>query len=292
MLEGWQNSELFEDYYGVLCRLLSEDPLKSAERDPDSINRNAVSSMLTVVVSCLCLDRLRRSTTNSQPQDPIATAGYSVGQWTALYAAGIVDWETLLKVVKRRAELMDECISEVPSGMLGVIGLKLSQLEEVCSEAMDKGMVLEVSNHNSIAQFSLAGTDSAITFAECRLVEMNPKIVRRLPVAGAWHSSLLKLAAEKFEDYLESIEFFTTRIPVISNVTESWLPEDGAKLRHELADQIARPVLWAQGVREIINYGAGSLIEVGFGDTLTRFGMFLDRSVKHTRFCLPPESAI
>lgn len=290
MLDSFRDSPALSRHYREVCRLLGGDPLERAVRDPDHIDRNAVSSLLTVLASVACLDRLRA---RNPEFVPAAVAGYSVGQWSAIYAAGLISVEDLLRVVAERARVMDACLSAGPrGGMLAVVGLRADALDAVCREAGLAGELLEIANHNAPGQFTLAGSLAALDLAEARLAPLHPKRLLRLRVAGAFHTRLLEGAVAPLSDLLARLplgaQISGPSIPVIDNTTGDWLPDQNDARRTALAVQVARPVLWMQGLRTLAAAGVRQTIEVGYGDVLTKFNFFTDRSLAHCAASPPP----
>lgn len=283
MLEGVRNLPAFGVRYPLVCGALGFDPLQRALEDPAVINENAVSSLLTVLTSSLSLDAFKAE---MGAQSPIAVAGYSIGQWSALYAAGSIDFQTLINVSKRRADFMDDCFRSVDGGMLAVIGLDEQRvadaLQHVRTATSDSS--LWISNYNCAGQYSVAGTATMIAAAEKHLATLSPKKLFRLPVSGAWHCPLLERAATGFREFLASVSFAPPAIPVIDNVTGNFLPATPSGMAEQLAQHLDHAVRWVDGVRTLVRVGATSLVEIGFGNTLTKFGFFVDRSVQHSCF--------
>lgn len=283
MLEPFRGAPRFDERLRKVCEWLGFDPLAAATSDPTVLNRNAVSSLLTVLASLSALEVLR----SARPTSPVACAGYSVGQWTALHAAGRLAEDDLFRVVAGRARLMDACLSpSSPSGMLAVIGVREADLEAVCAELRDDeatrvGAPLTIANYNAPGQFTLAGSEVALARAEVALAALHPKRVVRLGVAGAWHGPEMAPAVHGLAASLAELPLAPGAVPVIDNVTGAFLPDDPDACRAALARQVAAPVRWMDGVRTLIAHGATCLLEVGFGDVLTRFGFFVDRSVSH-----------
>lgn len=281
MLERIKYMEHFSPRYELVCDLLEGNPLQELERGNQAyLNRNEVSSMLTLLVSSLLLDVYQET---SEPR-PVFLAGYSVGQWLALYVANVISYEQLMAIVKTRATLMDGCFKEKKGGMLAVIGLPADRLNQVCRELEIEGHYLTISNYNCVGQFSLAGTAEAIALAYDRIQALKPKKVVRLPVSGAWHCSLLDQAATSFEAYLRGIPFTRPVLPVINNVTGDFLPAAEKAMKEQLALHLSAPVQWAKGIKTLIAHGGNEFIEIGYGNTLTKFGFFIDRSVRHRSF--------
>jgi len=279
MLDGLTACPSFGERHACIVERLQVDPL----RRPDAaelINTNPVSSLFTVLASSLSLDLLR-----AQGTRPTALAGYSVGQWTALYAAGVVSFEQLVDIVHTRAAFMDECFAERSGAMLAVIGLSLPAVEQVCQELQADGWFLAVSNHNCVGQYSLSGELAAVERAIPLLAAMQPKKIQRLPVAGAWHCALLAEAERRFLAFLEELPLGRPSLPVCDNVSGGFLPEDGREMKRRLARQVASPVQWEQCMQTLLRAGCDEFIETGFGKVLTSFGFFINRKVLHRSFC-------
>jgi [acyl-carrier-protein] S-malonyltransferase len=285
MLEPFRHAREFTTHYALVCELLGFDPV--AEQDqPDSINRNAVSSLLTVLAGVLALTLLRET---SPEFKPVALAGYSVGQWTALHAAGAISAEELLRVVYKRACLMDARIRTAePSGMLAVIGLRSADILAICEDAGRLGLPLQITNDNAPGQATLGGTLRSLEFAEERLSPLRPKKLQRVPTAGAWHSTILSSVVPQLQEFLERVALAPPQIPVIDNTTGDWLPRQEGPMRAALARHVASPVLWQQGIRTMVASGAKHFLEAGYGDMLTKFGFFIDRSVQHVATAATP----
>lgn len=277
MLDGLRGAPRFRERYQLVVDALGIDPLTSAD-DLDLINSNKVSSLLTVLASSLSLDLLQ-----AQGITPGYVAGYSVGQWTALYAASCLSFERLIEVVHARATFMDECFANRSGAMLAVIGLPLDTVQSVCEE-LGREHFITISNVNCVGQYSLAGDDVAIEKASQRLETFSPKKLQKLPVAGAWHCALLKEASRKFNQFLETVQLAPQAVPVCDNVTGEFLPQDPVLLKKTLAEQISYPVQWEKCMQQLCLTGCNEFIEVGFGNVLTKFGFFINRKVAHKSF--------
>jgi len=281
MLDGVRHLPAFGERYRLVCDLLGTDPLRSADA---AFNANAVSSLCTVFASTLALDEFRRRF----EVEPAFFAGYSVGQWTALYAAGVVTLPQLFALVHARAAMMDACVREHGSGMVAVIGVPLSAVEEACRQIRDSGETIVVSNVNCVGNYSLAGTEAALARVLTDLAPLAPKKLARLPVAGAWHSPLLEPARTALARHLEPVALAAASRPVADNVTGLLLPADPQAMKAQLADHVARPVKWQQCVQTLLAAGCTEFVELGFGNELTRFGFFIDRKAVHRSFCPEP----
>lgn len=281
MLDGVRALPDFAARYQMVSDALRSAPLDElAAGNAAYLNQNRVTALLTLLVSSLSLDAYREKTGAA----PAFVSGYSVGQWTALYAAGAVSFEQLVGIVAVRSALMDDCFVDIPGAMLAVIGLKAEVLENLCDGLRAKSHRVWVSNYNCVGQYTLAGTGEAIAHAETALVDLKPKKVARVPVSGAWHTPLLAAAHAGFQAHLAGVTLGPTTVPVVDNVTGGWLPTDRPALDLQLARHLDHPVLWEQGIRALLAKGAKRFVEIGYGNVLTKFGFFIDRSVEHQAF--------
>lgn len=281
MLDGVRELPGFAARYALVCAALRSKPLDEiAAGNAEYLNQNRVTALLTLLVSTLSLDAFREK----HGRDADFVSGYSVGQWTALYAAGAVSFEQLVAIVAARSALMDDCFVDIDGAMLAVIGLKAEVLENLCDGLRAKSHRVWVSNYNCVGQYTLGGTGEAIAHAETALAELKPRKVARVPVSGAWHTPLLASANAGFATYLAGVTLGATRVPVVDNVTGGWLPAERPALDQQLARHLDHPVLWEQGIKALLAKGAKRFVEIGYGNVLTKFGFFIDRSVEHQAF--------
>jgi [acyl-carrier-protein] S-malonyltransferase len=194
---------------------------------------------------------------NQKGLTPAVVAGHSLGEFVALYAAGVFDFETGLQLVKRRAELMAQA-SE--GGMTALLGFDRSQLDDAI--AATEGVVL--ANDNSAAQAVISGTAAGIAAVVAQI-----KLKRAIPlkVSGAFHSPMMATAATEFSKLLAPITFHDAKIPVLSNVSP--IPAtDGAELKSRLDRQITGSVRWREISLQLPELGIIQAIEVGPGKVL------------------------
>ena len=276
MLQAFYEDSFFSKAYPQVCAIAGVDIIEALDRDGKQfVRRNEIASLLTVFSTALVADRARQDGITFQ-----FTAGYSVGQWAAMYLAQMISFEQLLQIVWRRAQLMNAVQGSRDGAMLAVIGVATENVSAVCEEVSNDTDRAVISNYNAPGQLTLAGTTGAIDAAE-RLLAPNARIVSRIDVSGAWHCWLLNPAVEPFAAYLQSIELGKPSVPVVDNVTGELLPGDNSELCRQLALQLASPVMWQQSVRTLIALGTERFVEVGYGNMLTKFGFFIDRKVKH-----------
>jgi [acyl-carrier-protein] S-malonyltransferase len=273
MLSDNGQSDFFLANYPLLCDTIGLDPLKEIEKgNIATISKNQISSLLTVFISAVSLDIYLRK--NPFPQ---YFSGYSIGQWTAIYASGMIDFENLLRIVKLRSQYMDEALEGIQSGMLAVIGLGEDVLNEKCLEISDKVGFIAISNYNCLGQYTLAGTEKACQQIVIELEKLHPKKMIRIPVSGAWHCPLLNTAADKFGKVLQTINLIEGKAPIINNVTGDFFSSDIKEMKIDLAVHISHPVMWEKGIKTLLRYNCSEFIEIGYGNILSKFGFFIDR---------------
>ena len=194
---------------------------------------------------------------------PDMVGGHSLGEFSALVAAGAVDFEDALKLVAARAKAMQECCESVPGTMAAVIGLPDDKIEEVCA-GID-GVV--PANYNCTGQVVISGEQEAVGKACAALKEAGAKRALPLSVSGAFHSPLMEPAREKLAKAIEATGFHTPKCPIYQNVTA--LPEtDPARIKANLLAQLTSPVRWTQSVKAMLADGADSFTEIGPGTVL------------------------
>ncbi len=207
---------------------------------------------------------------------PTVTMGHSLGEYGALYGAGVIDFATGIKLVAKRGALMASAGADSDGGMAAIIGLEKSKIIEVL-ETVD-GVVVPA-NENSTDQTVISGEKAAIEIACEKLKEAGAKRAIVLAVSGAFHSPLMKSAAEEFETYLESVEFNDAKCPVITNVTAEG-ETSGAKLKSLLVEQLLSPVRWVDSQQSLLTIAPEAVIEVGPGAVLKGLARKFDRSLK------------
>lgn len=207
---------------------------------------------------------------------PSATAGHSLGEYSALCAAGVFSFADTMRLVRMRGRAMQEAADRNPGSMAAVIGLDAGALETICQEVSDAGSV-EVANHNSASQVAITGETEALQKAAALAKERGAKLVVPLKVSGAWHSRLMADAQPPLREALEQCEVGEPAVPVIANVTAE--PHTRDHVVDVLVRQIVSPVRWAASMQALIASGHRTFLEVGPGKVLTGFFRDIDRSV-------------
>lgn len=195
-------------------------------------------------------------------------AGHSLGEYTALAVSGALSFDEALKAVQRRGELMQQAGESRPGAMAAVIGLEDAVVEEVCREVTSEPDHLVIpANYNTTGQLVISGHVAAVEAAMEKLKESGAKIVKKLPVSGAFHSPLMDSARDELNTVLDAMTFESPMAQVYSNVT-AYGTDDPAILKENLKQQLLHPVRWSQSLKSMHADGARHFIETGPGTVL------------------------
>jgi [acyl-carrier-protein] S-malonyltransferase len=231
----------------------------------DKLNATDISQPAIFVASLAALEQLK-ATQPDAANDVVATAGLSLGEYTALVFAGAFSFEDGLKVVQARGKAMQEAALATPSGMIAVIGMEVPEVESLVAEAKSAGKI-EVANYlcpgNTVVSGSLAALDKLEEIGR----ERGGIRATRLSVAGAFHTDIMRPADEKLAEALAGITFTPPRIPVWSNV-DAQPHTDPMTLRDLLVKQVLSPVRWEETMRGLIAAGVERFHEIGPGRVL------------------------
>lgn len=246
-----------------LCLEGSEEELKLTE--------NTQPAVLTVSVAAL-------RALEAKGVRPEYVAGHSLGEYSALVAAGVLAFGDAVRLVRKRGRYMQEAVPPGEGAMAAILGLAPAQVEEICRQAAD-GEVVSAANLNSPEQTVISGHAAAVKRAVEIASASGAKRAVILPVSAPFHSQLMLPAEKRLEADLAATEFRAPRIPVVSNV-DADLIESGEEARSALARQVSRPVRWEDSIRELIGLGVDTFVEVGPGKVLTGLLRQIERSVR------------
>ncbi|MBD1557956.1 ACP S-malonyltransferase [Vibrio sp. S9_S30] len=198
---------------------------------------------------------------------PEVSAGHSLGEYSALVCAGVIDFKEAIKLVELRGRLMQEAVPAGTGAMYAIIGLADDAIAKACEDAA-QGDVVSPVNYNSPGQVVIAGNKEAVERAATLCKEAGAKRALPLPVSVPSHCALMQPAADKLAKALESIEFNAPSIPVINNV-DVIAETDPEKIKDALVRQLHSPVRWTEGVEKMSEQGIEKLYELGPGKVLT-----------------------
>ena len=199
-----------------------------------------------------------------KPTEFACAAGLSLGEWGALCAAGVLDFDATLKVLEARGRFMQEACAATPSGMIAIVGATPDQLQALC-----EATGCTVANVNSAAQQVLSGSKDAIAAAAVKAKELGIKRAIPLATAGAFHSPFMQSAREKLAAVLETISFNPPKFPVLSNVTGEPHSDDPEVIKATMLEQVTGTTNWAKDVETAKSLGATTFVEFGPGKVLS-----------------------
>jgi [acyl-carrier-protein] S-malonyltransferase len=212
--------------------------------------------------------------------NPTYVAGHSMGEFSALVAAGALSFEDGIKLVRERGRLMKQAGEQSPGGMAAVLGLEREPLEAICTTAREQsGEYVGIANDNCPGQMVISGATSALEQAMELAKERGAKRAIRLAVSIAAHSPFMAEVAEQFRALLDDTTFHRPAMPLVANATARPLT-DPDRIRDALGRQLTSPVRWTESIRWMIEQGAARFIEVGPKDVLTGLLRRIDRGVE------------
>ncbi|MGH7770069.1 MAG: ACP S-malonyltransferase [Candidatus Binatia bacterium] len=283
--QGSQYMGMGKDFYTgyVSVKRLFEEASDLVKKDfttlcfegPEStlVQTDNVQPAVTLV-NLACLQVLRE-----EGVLPSAAAGHSLGEYSALCAAGVFSFADTMRLVHFRGAVMKQAADRHPGGMTAVFGLDIETLAAICEEVKETGSV-EVANHNSTLQAVLTGEKVALQKAAELAKKKGAKLVVPLKVSGPWHSRFMAEAKERMKEALQECHLACPSFPVLSNLTGDVYSDDPDDIREGLIEQIVRPVLWTASINRLIQNGRRLFLEVGPGKVLTGLMKDIDRDAK------------
>ena len=198
--------------------------------------------------------------------DADASAGHSLGEYSAYVASGTIQFHEAIKLVRARGIAMQQAGEGNKGTMAAVIGLEANKVDEICSEVSVDGVV-QCANFNSPGQVVISGTINGVTKAMELCKTAGAKVVKELVVSAAFHSPLMEPAKEKLKNAIDQTNFYQSKFPVYTNVSAG--PVDSIEeVKNNLYEQITAPVRWEESMRNMINDGVEEFYEVGPGNVL------------------------
>lgn len=262
--------ELFEKANEILGFRITDIMFEGTADELKQTKVTQPAVFLHSVIRAICL---------GEEFDPAMVAGHSLGEFSALVAAGALSFEDGLKLVYARALAMQKACEAAPSTMAAVIGLDDKSIEEICAETTAEGNgVVVAANYNCTGQLVISGNIEAVNAACEKLKAAGAKRALVLPVGGAFHSPLMQPAQEELQKAIESTEFHTPRCPIYQNV-DAQAHTDAAEIKANLIAQLTASVRWTYEVQNMIAAGATEFIECGPGKALQGMIAKIDRSV-------------
>ncbi|MGG4553767.1 ACP S-malonyltransferase [Paenibacillus humicus] len=209
---------------------------------------------------------------------PDFVAGHSLGEYSALTAAGALSFSDAVATVRARGEFMEQAVPGGQGAMAAVLGGEREALAALCADITAGGSLVELANVNCPGQIVVSGSKAGVDAVVQRVKEIGAKRAIPLEVSGPFHSSLMKSAAEKLAGKLEQIAIGDASIPVVANVTAGAV-QQGEEISRLLVEQVYSPVLWEDSVAWLIDQGVDTFVEIGPGSVLTGLIKKINRGV-------------
>lgn len=212
-------------------------------------------------------------------QLPDFVAGHSLGEYSALVAAGAISFQDAVFVVQKRGQLMEEAVPAGIGAMSAVLGLDRERLADICQAISREGNQVELANLNCPGQIVISGHQQAVQQAGEEAKASGARRVVPLSVSGPFHSSLMEPAASQLKQTLSEIDLQHAKVPVVANVSAQ-VVEEAEMIRQALVDQVTSPVLWEDSIRFLLEQGVDQFVEIGPGKVLTGLIKKVNRKAK------------
>ncbi|MCZ6573996.1 MAG: ACP S-malonyltransferase [Planctomycetota bacterium] len=262
-----QQSPAAAEVFRRCSEALGFDLLELCAAGPaERLVRTDVCQPAILATSAACLAALEEQGRVDRGRCSVAL-GLSLGEYTALYAAGVLELEDAVRLVRLRGSAMQEASDDPPSGMTSLVGADRETAQEVCDEATASGGVCVVANLNAPGQVVISGDREALARAEAAATAHGIRRTIRLEVAGAFHSPLMEPARARLEQAIDDTPFKPARFPVIANATAE-PASDVDTLRKNLVRQLTAPVLFESSLRRALADGVESFFELSPGRVL------------------------
>ncbi|HMA59255.1 MAG TPA: ACP S-malonyltransferase [Halanaerobiales bacterium] len=269
----YDNFAVAREYFDKANQVLDIDLKKLCFEGPeDELTETQNTQPAIFTVSMIAYEILK-----DKGVEPSMVAGHSLGEYTALCAAGVFDFETGLKLVRKRGELMASAVADGSKGtMAAIIALDREKIEEICGKVAG---VCELANINSPMQIVISGEEEAVHTAMEKADEAGAKKIVELNVSSAFHSQLMEPAKNKLKEYIQSVQFKDPKVPVIANSTADFV-KNKEEIVTALEKQLINPVRWVESMELMGENGIECALEVGPGRVLKSLMRRIDRSIK------------
>lgn len=292
----YENFESSKNVFDTADKVLGKSITTLCFEGPeDSLKQTVNTQPCIVTMSIAALEALK----SQLDIKPDFVAGHSLGEYCAMYEAGVMSLETTFKAIQKRADLMSA--SATGGAMSAILNAPEGALEEALKEASSVGYV-DVANYNSPAQVVITGDNDAVAKAGEILLAKGARRVVPLPVSGAFHSKFMENASKEFVGFVSDLELNNAEIPVVTNV-DAKATVESADFREKMPKQICSSVHWTQTIQQMVNDGVDIFVEIGPGKVLAglnrkiapeakMFNVFDKASLKSTVVALKEELAL
>ena len=279
MMNGYSDFPIIQQTFQEAADILKQDFWSLVNSGtPEDINSTVNTQPLMLIAGVA----VYRAWINSGGQQPALLAGHSLGEYTALVASDALSFADALKLVRFRAQAMQQAVPDGVGGMAAILGLEDNVVDSICREVTNasSGESLEAANFNSPGQIVIAGHKNAILRGIELAKAKGAKRALMLPMSIPSHCSLMKPAADRMRQQLESIPLQAPRIPILHNVDVTSHP-DAAALKEILVQQLVSPVRWVATIQAFAASGITHVIECGPGKVLMGLDKRIDPNLHH-----------
>lgn len=275
MMQPFADSAIVRDTFAEASDAVGQDLWQLVAEGPAEALNATVNTQPVMLTAGYAVYRLWRERGGTQPA---MMAGHSLGEYTALVAAGVIAFRDAVPLVRFRAQAMQEAVPIGTGAMAAILGLEDQAVRDACNEA-SQGEVVEAVNFNAPSQVVIAGSKSAVERGVAAAKARGAKRAVILPVSAPFHSSLLKPAAARLADYLGNVAFKAPAIPVVNNV-DVRVVDDPAAIKEALARQACNPVRWVEVIQRMKQGGVTHIGECGPGKVLAGLVKRIDAALQ------------
>ncbi len=265
-LDLFENFDSAKKVFNKADEVLGKSVSKMCFEGPDEVLKQTVNTQSCLLsVSIAALEALKEASNGNIQAD--YALGHSLGEYSAMYAAGVMDLDNILLAIQKRADLMQEaCENSKPGAMSAILGLGEDKIKECLNKAAEHGLV-SIANYNEPNQIVITGEADAVNVANDLIKEAGAKRVVPLAVSGGFHSKLMQSASDKFKSFVPSLKMNDAKIPVVTNV-DAELTTSADDFRAKMPEQISSSVYWTQSIKKLLELGVDTFIELGNGKVL------------------------
>lgn len=266
-LSLFENFESAKKVFNKADSVLNKSVSKICFEGPDDVLKQTVNTQSCLLaVSIAALEALKEASNGSIKPD--YALGHSLGEYSALYTAGVMDLDNTLLAIQKRADLMQKaCESSAQGGMSAILGLSEDKIKECLEKASSKGLV-SIANYNEPNQIVITGELEAVNYANELIKEAGAKRVVPLAVSGGFHSKLMQSASDEFKTFVNTLQINDAYIPVVTNV-DAELTTKADDFKAKMPEQISSSVYWTQSIQKLLELGVDTFIELGNGKVLS-----------------------
>lgn len=278
MMQAFADAKVVVDTFAEASDALGQDLWKLVAEGPADQLSATVNTQPVMLTAGYAIYRAWQA---AGGPTPTMVAGHSLGEYTALVAAGVMAFKDAVPLVRFRAQAMQEAVPLGTGAMAAILGLDDDAVRAACAEATDlqKGEVVEAVNFNAPSQVVIAGGKAAVERAMAACKAKGARRALALPVSAPFHSSLLRPAAERLADYMKNVTFNAPHIPVVNNVDVA-VVSDPAAIKAALARQACSPVRWVEVIRHMAAAGLTHVAECGPGKVLAGMTPRIEKSLQ------------